>query len=300
MKETIRKIARDSLLDEVRFIDAGALTGEFVGKPELFAGRQPRDLMATAKTVVLVSAYIGKYILPPTGEYGRVSRLVLSGFYSNIVRPLAPIAAYLRAQGHRVLVVDGAASEQSIPIKGAAVKAGLGWIGKNTLLVSERYGSFQALGALLTDAALAERYPVQADRCGSCSRCVSSCPTQAIQAPRMLKKPRCLSHQFGEEPCAVDFSRIDSQGYFFECDLCQNVCPWNRSHIREPLETPFGALFDSERTRAILCAGALQAMDERAYNSELAPLLGKTKLTYSLFRRNLQVALQGAAAQAQS
>lgn len=288
MKRAIAEIARDNYLDEVRFIDADPLPDEILGRPELFIGRQPRDIMASAKTVILVTIYIGKYQSPADTEYGRLSRLVLAGFYSNIVKPITAIAEYLKNQGYEAKVINEATDQTSIPIKGAAVKAGLGWIGKNTLLVSERYGSFRALGVILTNADLAEQYAPAVNRCGKCSNCVDSCPTRAIrQDPRELIRPRCLSYLFGVDSSEWPFAQVDSQGYFFECEICQNICPWNQRHLTNPLETPFVQLFDREKIRPLLKRDALLRMDEDTYRKELVPHMGGSNIPYPIFRRNV-------------
>lgn len=289
MRATITKIAKRQLADEVRFISADDLTGEFVGDPQRFIGRQPRDVLPTARSVILVSVYIGGYILPAANEYGRMSRLVLSGFYSNVVKPLLPIKEFLEARGYRTVAVDGATAQAAIPIKGAAVKAGLGWIGKNTLLLSERYGSLQALGAVLTEADLGQDNAAAVNRCGSCTSCMTACPTKAIRAPQDLAKPRCLSYLFGVDAGDIPLAHINSQGYFFECDICQNICPWNRRHLQNPLSTPFGSLFEAEKTASLLHVQSLCAMDETAYQRQLVPLMSGSKIPYSIFRRNLRV-----------
>lgn len=289
MKNKIITLAKSNLVDEIRFIDAQPLTDAFVGNPGLFKGRQPQDILPAAKTVIMVSIYIGKFASPPAGEYGRMSRLVLSGFYTNIVRPLLPIKEYLESQGYQALVMDGSTEDSAIPIKGAAVKAGLGWIGKHTLLINEWYGSFQALGAILTDADLSENYTPAENRCGTCTKCMDTCPGQAIQQPRQLTRPKCLSHILdGEEDGQWSLDQVDLQGYFFECDLCQEVCPWNERHTSHPLETPYGQLYEGEKIRPILKADHLLAMDEETFETQLTPYMGDFKLPYPVFKRNVQ------------
>lgn len=107
--------------------------------------------------------------------------------------------------------------------------AGLGWIGKNTMLLSRALGSFTLLGALLVDAELPYDPPVERGHCGTCTRCLDACPTQAFTAPYQLDANRCLSYWTIEhrgtipEPVAEKLS-----GWAFGCDICQDVCPWNR------------------------------------------------------------------------
>jgi epoxyqueuosine reductase len=219
---------------------------------------------------------------------------------------------FLKAQGYEALVSDGESDEINIPLKGAAVKAGLGWIGKNSLLINKRYGSFQALGAIITDADIGEDNREAEKCCGKCTKCIDSCPTNAIKAPYMLDRPNCLSDFFedddldrvieirdagdagdtgthpkdgGMSPSLPSLPRLG--GYFFECDICQNACPWNQKHIAKPLETPHGKLFDSNKLNPIFELKHLKEMNEDTYKKEIAPLIIGHKLPYETFKRNI-------------
>lgn len=292
LKKEIVRLASSRFIDQVRFIDARPLTADLLGRPEKFIGRQPTDILPSAKSVIVFTIYIGKFAAPSTREYGRMSRLVFSGFYKNIVKELRPVQALLEAQGHRAVITDEAAEGASLPMKAAAVKAGLGWIGKNTLLNSQQFGTFRALGAILTDADLAQTYPRAPMRCGSgCTRCLDACPVQALHAPREIVKTECLSYILGKQS-AVLSPGTDTDGYFFECEICQNICPWNQKHIQQPLDTPYGRRHDLHRIPPLLQLDHLMRMDEETYNRELAPLMaGEARLSYALFQRNLHTVL---------
>lgn len=291
LKDRITELAGSQFIDELRFIDAGELTEAYLGDPRKFAGRQPADIMPAAKTVIIAGIYIGRFVTKPSGAYGRMSRLVLSGYYANIVRPLRPIREYLSLKGYEAFVIDGESDEKSIPLKGAAVKAGLGWIGKNSLLISSRYGSFLALGAILTDADLSERYPAMKNLCGSCSKCMDHCPVKAIEIPRQLDRSKCISNLLDHSDLTIE-PGADTHGYFFECDICQNICPWNQKHIQAPLDTPYGRRFHAEELNDLLRLEHLRDMDEETYEKELAPLMAGHKLPYRTFRRNMEVLIQ--------
>jgi epoxyqueuosine reductase len=109
-----------------------------------------------------------------------------------------------------------------------AERAGLGWRGKNTLLLNKRLGSFLFLGEILVRAEL-EPDPAGVDHCGTCTRCIDACPTGAIVAPRELDARRCISYWTIEHRGELAPEEEESVGdWLFGCDVCQDVCPWNR------------------------------------------------------------------------
>lgn len=125
--------------------------------------------------------------------------------------------------------------------------AGIGWIGKNTCVLNEKLGSWLFLGVMLTSVNLAPDLP-PADRCGSCTRCLESCPTNAFPAPYQLDATKCISYLTIEKRGAIpEELRAGIGRQVFGCDICQDVCPWNRHapiaktpdfEAREPLVNP--------------------------------------------------------------
>lgn len=110
-----------------------------------------------------------------------------------------------------------------------AQRAGLGWIGKNTNLISPRQGSYFLLAEVLLDIFLEPDLPFEADRCGSCTRCIQACPTQCILPDRTLDAGRCISYLTIELKKSIPYELRPLMGdWIFGCDICQMVCPWNR------------------------------------------------------------------------
>lgn len=288
LKQQIRALAQASRIDEIRFIDCGELSPAFA-----FKGRQPLDLMPEGKSIIVTSAYIGNFNLPgfDPQKHARTSRLTLSGFYANIVNPIKPIRDFLLEQGYKAHICDGYADNNSFPLKAAAIKAGLGWNGKNTLLINDMYGSFQALGGIITDADLAETYVEMKNKCGTCTKCRDACPVDALQTPMVLSRAKCISN-FLEEDELPKVETIDLQNYFFECDICQDACPWNEPHLKKPLETPMGSAFNSYKDELLelFSFNRLMAMDEEEYREKIVPYIFGFDLSYEMFKRNVELA----------
>ena len=286
IRKRLKEIAGETIISEIRFIDAEALDPK-----ELFEGRQPKDLMPDAKSLILSSVYIGGFRLPDEEpeEHGKISRLTLSGFYWNVVEPLKPLLDHLIKLGYQAMIYDGLLEENCVPLKPAAVKAGLGWQGKCTLLISPKYGSFQALGGIITDADLAEIYPLEENRCGSCTACIDICPGKAIE-PFGLDRSKCLSNLLEGEDMPETVSDMQDN-YFFECDICQDACPWNRKHLAGPLNTEFGDPFSGRLDLLELFRfDSLLNMNEAEYRERILPLFTGIDLSYELFRRNVRLA----------
>jgi epoxyqueuosine reductase len=129
--------------------------------------------------------------------------------------------------------------------KAWAKKAGLGWIGKHSNLIHPKKGSFFFIAELICDLALEEDGPIK-DYCGTCTRCIDACPTDAIVQPYLVDGSKCISHLTIELKDAIIPSEFKGKmdDWIFGCDVCQDVCPWNRfsSPHSEPLFKPSSSL----------------------------------------------------------
>ncbi len=239
-------------------------------------------------------------------EPGMVSAIVVAMNYGG-TQPSGPIARYARGTDyHRVLwdKLDAlgnalrAESGTSARTRGVvdsapflerdlARRAGLGWFGKNTMLISPTLGSFFVLGALLTDLALQPSEPFEADRCGSCTRCIDACPTDAIVAPRVLDARECISYHTIESRDEIPARIAAKMGeLIFGCDICQDVCPWNVKFSRDVTEPALAPR--AEIAEVTLAEWA--AMDEAEWQRRTAGTAIR-RAKWEGFRRNLIVAL---------
>jgi len=208
----------------------------------------PRSIEPTAESVILVAApYSGAdrgawdprpgalrdALAPvlaglPAQPVGRIARYALGTDYHVALRDrLVAMAADLRREGlpsGEVAYVD----DRPLAERALAARAGMGWIGKNSnLLTHARSGSWVFIGALLSSAKLPADEPIRTT-CGSCTRCLSGCPTGAIVAPHTIDARRCISYLTIEHPGALDPWEAQALGdWIFGCDVCQEVCPVN-------------------------------------------------------------------------
>ncbi len=194
---------------------------------------RPRELLPDAQSLIVVGASY-RTEEPSDGPGGRVSRYAWGGDYHNAMkRRLRALADWLaehsgREIRSRIFVDDGPLAERD-----AAIRAGLGFRGKNTNLLTP-IGSFVFLGALLTDVELEFDKPVEKD-CGTCRLCIDACPTDALDQAFHLAAERCIAYLTIEHRGPIaDELRPKLGDWVFGCDICQEVCPHNasKSHPR--------------------------------------------------------------------
>jgi epoxyqueuosine reductase len=195
----------------------------------------------------------------PRRPTGHVARYARQDHYGALRSALAPIADHLEGLGWRTAVV---CDDNALVDRAAAHRAGLGWFGKNSLMLVDGIGSWFVLGSVITDAPLRLTAPdgprPHAAGCGSCSRCMTACPTQALVAPGVLDARRCLAWLVQAPGSFPEEHRQALGDRIYGCDECQQVCPINRLADRRDPPPPPGP--GSEASVDLL--GLLEASDE--------------------------------------
>lgn len=192
----------------------------------------PRVLVPNAKSIIslLLSYYPGNpeiSITPP-----KISRYALSLDYHVVVKDkLYQLLGLIRKEFGNV---EGRAFVDSAPVleKSWAVRAGLGWIGKNSLLINPKLGSYVFIGELIIDLEIEPTFKQIPNRCGTCTRCIDACPSGAIVSPRVIDSRKCISYLTIEKKTPLTYEETQMlNGWCFGCDICQEVCPWNGKAI---------------------------------------------------------------------
>lgn len=234
--------------------------------------------MPWARSVVVCAVnYNGEgplSIEPAGSETGWIARYAWSGRTREDGQGLAPSDYHDEMLG-RLRGVEAALHERygcetkcyvdtgPLVERAAAAKAGVGWIGKNACVINQRLGSWLLLGVIVTSLEVAEDVvlEVAADRCGSCTRCIDACPTDALVGPRQMDASRCISYLTIEKKGTIAEEFREAMGrQVFGCDICQDVCPWNR---KAPIAKREGMLTRREMVNPEL--GWLAAMDAPAF-----------------------------------
>jgi epoxyqueuosine reductase len=181
----------------------------------------PETLLPGARTVV--SAALCYYAPEPdrADGHGRLPRYTWNDGYADLRTKLDLLGRKLGG-AYRVLVDANQHVDRE-----AAARSGVGFYGKNTLLITRRHGSWVVLGTLVTDVAIESTEPLGAD-CGECRLCIDACPTNALHEPGTLDSTKCLSYWTqAPAPIPEDY-RMELGPLVYGCDICQDVCPWNR------------------------------------------------------------------------
>lgn len=200
------------------------------------AYRHPDGVMTGTRSVIVAAMNYHDGNAPGSGP--RVARYASgSADYHDVLKPrlkqLADLIREEKPQSRNRVVIDTAPLLE----RDFARLAGIGWFGKNTMLISRTAGSWFFLGAILTDVELEYDNPVDQSWCGTCTRCLDACPTNAFPEPGVLDARRCISYltiEHRKDPIPADLRSGVGQ-WLFGCDICQDVCPWNRFSPTETL-----------------------------------------------------------------
>lgn len=267
-----------------------------------------RNVWPEARSVIVVavsyaSDVSGYLAAPPTSDEGWIARYAQGRDYHLVVKKMLLELAHrlaadaeldaIPSQRHRLFVDTGPVLEKAF-----AQAAGIGWIGKNTLLIhpggggdagQASRGSWYFLGTVLTPLELAPDAP-ETDHCGSCTRCLEVCPTGAFPEPYVLDARRCIANWTIEAPEPSEVIEPSKIGqHLFGCDLCQEVCPWNRKAV----PTRHAALMPRpENVRVKL--DELAALDEPSFRSRF-PKSAVRRVTMRQVRQVIAAIRQGQA-----
>jgi len=198
----------------------------------------------------------------PAGT-GRVAKYARGrDYHTALHRPLDMLANHILALGDGRCMARAYVDAGPVPERELAQMAGLGWIGKNTMLIDPCRGSYLFLAGVLTDVDLAVDAPFEADRCGTCRRCLDACPTNAFPESRVLDARRCISYLTIEHRGAIaeDIQPLIAD-WLFGCDVCQQVCPWNTRFA----DVPEGNLLDQRDDLEALDLASVLSMPEAAF-----------------------------------
>lgn len=221
-----------------------------------------RSLFPASRSVVCVAVNYQRQLLEPSGDEprGRIARYALGDDYHEVMKPrLHALADAIRKRWPTAETKCGVDSSPILEREFAAA-AGIGWLAKNTCIINPRLGSWLLLGEVLTSLDLAPDEPSK-DHCGTCTRCIDACPTNAITAPYQMDPRHCISYLNIEHRGPLDEKQQRSLGnWLVGCDICQEVCPHNR-------KAPEGTW---EELRPRFPDGAISldevlAMDEQVY-----------------------------------
>jgi epoxyqueuosine reductase len=225
----------------------------------------PTKLVPGAKSVItLLLNYFPDQVQAENTP--KIAKYAYGNDYHDVIR--AKMNEFLFMLREELGDIDGRGFVDSAPVleRSWAVRSGLGWVGKNGNLINKQSGSFFFIATLITDLELEYDDAFAKDFCGSCKRCVDACPTDAIVNATVIDGSKCISYltiELKDELIAPEF-KDKMEGWMFGCDICQDVCPWNRfskPHQQEQL-MPLPQLLN-------LSTAAWEAMDEDTFKTLL-------------------------------
>lgn len=206
----------------------------------------PTKLVPGAKSVIsLFLNYFPEATLPEGKEDYKLSKYAYGRDYHHVIK--SKLKSFMEAINEEIGEVDGRVFVDSAPVldKAWARESGIGWMGKHTNIINKEMGSFFFIAELILDLELEYDHPIK-DYCGTCTACIDACPTEAITEPYKVDGSKCISYFTIELKNAIP-EEVKGQfdNWMFGCDICQDVCPWNRfsKPHNEPLFNPHPDLF---------------------------------------------------------
>ncbi len=289
LSERIKEISGDLGIDTIKFVSPEPFENYSLKESPR---RDPIITLPSAQTLIICGIYIGGFDVPDRDNpnIGQFSRLILSSFYFDVVAPLEAIVTLLKKEGYQAILCDGYNSSSVLPLKLAAVRAGIGWQGKNSLLITQEYGSFIALGGIITDAPLErEKVTLQKNHCGKCDACQKACPVNALEDSYKLNVDRCLSNSLEGDELSED-TRLAMGNKILECDACQLACPWNQKHLKSPVKSNYKWAINDRfgNIDDFFKLSNLAKLSEEEFNQYLGYTL--VGVDFKTFRRNLMAA----------
>jgi epoxyqueuosine reductase len=293
LSEQIKSFAESLGIDAIGFVEASEFSDYALNQHQR---RDPKLTLPKAKSIIVAGIYIGGLTMPEWKNpwYGRTSRLYLSESFLDVVKPLAPISDFLKTKGYQTIICDGTVEDGSIlPLKLAAVRAGIGWQGKHSLLISKKFGTFLAFGGILTDADLDHNPIEEPNRCRTCDKCQKACPMSALDQPYVLNVKKCMSYQLQVDDLSKE-ARTVMENRVGDCEICQDSCPWNGKHLKSPLVTKMTDHFQKkiEAWGDSFYLPNLCRLSKKGYKEMFAHL--NTGISYDLFHRNVLIAMERA------
>lgn len=192
----------------------------------------PRLLVEDAKSVISLTLNYFPEQSQTDPDAPKISKYAFGNDYHEVIKEkLFQLLEFIREQ---IGEVSGRAFVDSAPVldRAWAKKSGIGWVGKNSNIISKKSGSFFFLAELIIDLELEQDTPFSTDHCGTCTKCIDACPTEAILSPYIIDAKKCISYltiELKDEIPAHFSDKMDN--WMFGCDVCQDVCPWNRFSV---------------------------------------------------------------------
>jgi epoxyqueuosine reductase len=233
----VEKLEKDSMLLQ-QWLNAGYHAAMKYMSQHLEERSDPRKLVSGAKSVisVILNYYSSDSYKDPDAP--KVSKYAWGRDYHKVMKKkLKDLLSYIN---EIIGPVNGRYFVDSAPVldRAWAARSGLGWIGKNSNLISRKYGSFIFIGELIIDRKLIYDQAIN-DFCGECTKCIEACPTKAIVTHRVIDSQKCISYQTIENKADISPNmKGKMENWVFGCDICQDVCPWNMKSIQN-LEPDF-------------------------------------------------------------